>query len=134
MEIYTHSEDETRALGYRMGREAKPGVYCLYGELGGGKTTFVQGFAKGTGYHGRTQSPTFVLMRHYGHIYHLDLYRLTAEEEVRDLGFEEICADPENIVLIEWAEKARLLLPKKRTDITFDYIDDTTRLIHVLKL
>lgn len=92
-------------------------VIALTGNLGSGKTTFVQGFAEGLGISNRIISPTFILMRSYKiedkggfeALYHLDLYRLEGDvkREVLNLGFEEILENPKNIILIEWAEKIK---------------------------
>jgi len=121
------------------------GVIALYGELGSGKTTFVKGFLKGLGVHKRIVSPTFVFIREYrahtnqhGHrheltrrIYHVDLYRIEKPEDTRGLGLEEILSDPKNIIAIEWAEKIKDLLPKKRIDIFFKYVNETTRKVRL---
>lgn len=96
---------------------------CLYGELGSGKTTFVQGFAKGLGIPSRLLSPTFIIVRRYclvessGFLYHIDLYRHENEKNLLGLGLSEILADNNSIVLIEWAEKLGSLLPKERIDV-----------------
>ena len=107
-------------------------VLALTGELGSGKTTFVQGLAEGLGIKQRIISPTFILVRKYeipisniqyqiSNFYHIDLYRLeeNVETEVRNLGLEEIWQNPENIVVIEWAEKIKSMIPKKARWIEF---------------
>ena len=101
-------------------------VIALYGELGSGKTTFVQGLAKGLGIKQRIISPTFVVIRSYDNFFHIDLYRM---EKVEGLGLEEIIEDPANIVVIEWADKLGDLLPKKRWEIKFEHIDEQKRRI-----
>jgi len=112
-------------------------VIALTGDLGSGKTTFMQGFAEGLGYTGRLISPTFILMRQYpiqsGKLYHLDVYRLdkNVDEEAKDLGLMEIMSDPSNIVVIEWAEKMRTILPEDTQWISFEYVDDETRKIMI---
>lgn len=120
MEILTQSASETQSLGAKVASHLKPNsskatVIALTGNLGSGKTTFVQGFAKGLGVSTRIISPTFILMRSYKvegkvgfqNLYHLDLYRLEGDvkKEVLNLGFEEILENPQNIILVEWAEK-----------------------------
>ncbi len=120
MEILTQSASETKSLGAKVASGLKPNntkatVIAISGNLGSGKTTFVQGFAEGLGITTRIISPTFILMRSYkvenkegfNTLYHLDLYRLEGDvkSQVLNLGFEEIIQDPKNIVLIEWAEK-----------------------------
>lgn len=97
-------------------------MVALVGDLGSGKTTFVQGLAKGLGVKQRIISPTFILMRNYNHFYHLDLYRLEDNvwEEVKNLGVEEIWDNPDNVVVIEWAEKIHDHLPKDVIWIQFE--------------
>ena len=100
-------------------------VICLYGDLGSGKTTFAQGFAKGLGIPSRLLSPTFIIVRRYempqseGFLYHLDLYRVGGEKNLEGLGISEILTDSDSYVLIEWAEKLEGLLPDRRIDIRF---------------
>lgn len=114
-------------MGRKIGSSLKGGgVFALSGDLGSGKTTFIQGFAKGLGIKSKIISPTFILMRTYKGIRqltlcHLDLYRLEGdvEEEVKNLGLEEIWDDPKNIVVIEWAEKIKSILPKNTKWIRF---------------
>ena len=95
-------------------------LICLYGELGSGKTTFAQGFAKGLGINNRLLSPTFIIVRRYGFVqkshsfYHIDFYRLEKESEVLNLGITDIVNDPDSIAIIEWAERAEKLLSKER--------------------
>lgn len=96
------------------------------GELGSGKTTFVQALAKELGVEKTVQSPTYVLMKRYKTTHprfktlvHIDLYRLEREEELATLKLEEIVDDPGSLVCIEWPERARNLLPKLDLTITF---------------
>lgn len=120
MEIITKSAEETQRLGNKVGSDLKGGeIICLSGELGAGKTTFVQGIATGLGITSRVVSPTFIIMRDYPfvrdgqtmHFYHVDLYRLedNIEEEVFNLGVFDLWGKPENIFVIEWAEKLKEL-------------------------
>jgi tRNA threonylcarbamoyladenosine biosynthesis protein TsaE len=135
-------------------------VLALEGELGAGKTTFIQGFARALKIKQRITSPTFVLMRHYklrtinpekasgvkprgGHatlrgprgftgyklLVHIDAFRLKDWRELIPLGAKEMLASPENIVLIEWAERVRPILPRKHIKIHIDHLDRTTRRI-----
>jgi len=104
---------ETQAIGQNFAKNLKGGdVVLLYGDLGDGKTTFVQGLAKGLGIERRIISPTFILMRTHRintkgakFFYHLDLYRMESEKNLEGLGLEEILGNKENITVIEWAEK-----------------------------
>lgn len=101
-------------------------VIALTGDLGSGKTTFVQGFLCGLGVRRRATSPTFVLIKRFKlhvsgfkNVYHADAYRIKASSELVKLGIREIFSDPHNIVLIEWAERVRHLLPKRAIRISF---------------
>ena len=109
-------------------------ILGLEGDLGGGKTTFLQGFAKGLGIKQKVISPTFVIMKkfdipHYtfNNLYHLDCYRIEKPKELLSLGFKDIISYPTNIVAIEWVDKIKTLLPKNRLIIKFLFINDTTR-------
>ncbi len=126
-------------------------VFALEGELGAGKTTFVQGFAKALKIKQKITSPTFVLMRHYklgiGNpdarsgsrlgcrgwklLVHIDAFRLKDWHDLVSLGIKDIFADPENIVLIEWAERVQSILPKKHTKIHIDHLGKNTRKITI---
>ena len=143
MEFITNSAGQTQEFGqkiennivhsteYKVHRQV---VLALTGELGSGKTTFVQGFAKGLGIKQRIISPTFILMRKYGNnFYHIDLYRLeeNIENEVKNLGVEDIWKDPKNIVIIEWAEKIKKIIPKNVKWIRFENLGTDNRKIIV---
>jgi tRNA threonylcarbamoyladenosine biosynthesis protein TsaE len=119
----------------------------LEGELGGGKTTFLQGFAEGLGIKERVLSPTFVIMRKFRipsflgktdsrkspfrTFYHFDCYRLKDSEEIASLGIGKILSCPENIVAVEWADKIRKILPEKTVWIDFKFINSKTRKITI---
>lgn len=139
MEIITQSALETQKLGEKIGRDLafdklRPRTLCLYGDLGSGKTTFIQGLAKGLGIKKRVISPTFVFMKQYQpSFYHVDLYRINKVEEAKDLGLQEIFEDKKAIVAIEWAEKIKKILPKRRIDISFDYVSENQRKIIFFK-
>ena len=140
----TKNFEETQKLGEELAGEIKDGtVVALYGDLGSGKTTFVQGFAKGLGINKRLISPTYIILRTYKiklktknlklktsvqevkNFYHVDLYRIQNGEDIREIGLDEIIENGNDIVAIEWAEKLGYLLPKKRIDIYFKSQDDT---------
>ncbi len=135
MEILTKSARQTQKLGEKIANQLiinhQSSIIALTGELGSGKTTFVQGVLKGLGIKKRVISPTFVFIREYGRIYHVDLYRINSLADARGLGLEEILQDPHNIVLIEWAEKIKKILPKKRIDIHFNYLNNNQRKITI---
>ena len=139
-EILSKSEAQTKKIAKLLAQEIlkKPLknkgalIIGLEGELGSGKTRFVQGFAKGLGIRKRLTSPTFVLMKKYKNLYHLDCYRLNKPKDLLDLDFKEIISNPKNIVLIEWAEKVRRILPKDRIWIRFETVSSKKRKIKIL--
>ena len=123
---------ETIDLGERLGRNLRRGdIVCLFGDLGGGKTTFVKGLAKGLKVKlNSVNSPTFVLMNIYeGKIplYHFDLYRLRNTEELQHIGYEEFLYG-EGIAAIEWAERLEDLLPKEHLAVRFEHKDEGRRI------
>ncbi len=114
MKIITKSPEETKKLGEKLAQGLKNGgVACFWGDLGSGKTTLIQGIARSFGFK-RITSPTFIICRRYNKFFwHIDLYRLTSLAEAKAIGLEEILADPKNIVLIEWPEIIKKILPAK---------------------
>lgn len=135
--VTTQSFAETQKFGKDFLKQLHDAhVLALHGDLGSGKTTFVQGLAQGLGITQRIISPTFIIMRTYQahasgfkHFYHVDLYRIKSERDIEGLGLLEIMQDPENLVVIEWPEKIENLLPDKRVDLFFEYIADDERKI-----
>jgi tRNA threonylcarbamoyladenosine biosynthesis protein TsaE len=132
----TTSFEETQRLGIDFAKELTGGaVIALHGNLGSGKTTFVQGFAKGLGIEKNIISPTFIIMRTYiagdKNFYHVDLYRIESDKDVEGLGLLELIRDPQNIVVIEWPDKIEHLLPENRVDIYFEYLGDDKRKITI---
>ncbi len=132
----TNSDIETQKLAGELAKKFTKGAIALTGDLGAGKTTFVQGFAKALGIKEKIISPTFVLIRQHQIpktqkiLYHIDLYRL---EDFTGLGLEEIIHNPDNLILIEWAEKAKHLLPKNTIWISFENISEKIRKIVIKK-
>ncbi len=118
--VTSRSADETRILGAALAPTLVPGdVVSLSGDLGAGKTTFVQGLAAALGVKQAVTSPTFTLIHEYEGRYpvlHLDVYRLDSFQEVLDLGFEELL-DPAAVIVIEWGEALAPLLPGTRLQI-----------------
>lgn len=108
-------------------------VLALRGNLGGGKTTFLQGFAKGLGIKEKILSPTFVILKKFKNFYHIDCYRLNKPEEIFELNWKEIISNPKNIVAIEWPEKIKKVLPKNIIKIDFKLIDEQTRELTIEK-
>lgn len=121
-------------LGKKVGEGLQAGdVVALIGELGAGKTTFMQGLAQGLGVVGYVKSPSFTLVHKYEGrvpVYHLDLYRLGDVNEIYELGIEEYIYG-DGVCVIEWAEKAYSLLPEKHTLIKFLYTGEKTRKIEI---
>ncbi|MBI2642331.1 MAG: tRNA (adenosine(37)-N6)-threonylcarbamoyltransferase complex ATPase subunit type 1 TsaE [Candidatus Wildermuthbacteria bacterium] len=133
--VISNSPGATIALGSKVaksilklpvGRHAV--VVSLEGELGSGKTTFSQGFAKGLGIAQRITSPTFVIVKpykirntKYKLFYHIDCYRIHKPKELLDLGWRDMVADPKAIVLVEWGTRVKRLLPKHTTRIAFSH-------------
>ncbi len=105
-------------------------IIGLEGELGSGKTTFIQGLAKGLGIEELITSPTFVIMKKYdfskGKLYHIDCYRIDLKDLI-ELDFKEIINNPENIVVIEWAEKIKDILPNNTIWMKFEYLNKDKR-------
>lgn len=147
MEAITKSAEETKRFGKKIAHNlvsvgSKKAVLCLSGDLGSGKTTFVQGFAEAFGINQRIVSPTFILLKHYkindnprfSQISHLDLYRLeeNLEFEVKNLGIYDIWDSEGMITVVEWAEKIRKIVPKSAIWIYFDYLSERERKIRVV--
>ncbi|MBX6753504.1 tRNA (adenosine(37)-N6)-threonylcarbamoyltransferase complex ATPase subunit type 1 TsaE [Thermorudis peleae] len=137
LDLISHSPDQTRRLGTHLARFAEPGdLYLLSGSLGSGKTTLVQGIARGLKVGDYVQSPTFILaMEHAGllpdgrpvRLYHIDLYRLEKPSELLTFGIEDYLADPQGIVVIEWPEHASTDLFDDHLLIRLEFIAETKR-------
>jgi len=168
-EYFSSSSGQTKKIAETIAREIikiKPGekaiVLGLKGELGSGKTTFLQGFARGLGIKEKILSPTFVIYKkfqipslrkvsrretntnnqsnpksqilNFKNFYHLDCYRLQEPKELLTLGFKKIISNPQNIVAVEWAEKIKKILPKNTIWLNFEFIDEKTRKIAIKNL
>jgi tRNA threonylcarbamoyladenosine biosynthesis protein TsaE len=131
--IETHrlnSKEETIAFGRKMASLLPANtVIALSGNLGAGKTTFVQGLALGLHIKEPIQSPTFVLLNIYNRLYHFDLYRLKNSDDFSSLGFDEYF-DKGGIVAIEWPDRIADLLPPQTIQIHFHY-DEAGRTVTV---
>ena len=133
----TSTVDETKNLAKDLATEInKPTVIALYGNLGSGKTNFVQGLAEGLGIKKRVLSPTFVFMRSYElkrrgvkKFHHVDLYRLDSEKDVEAIGLKEILEDKDSIIAVEWPEKIENLLPENTVKIKFKTLGENKRKI-----
>jgi len=111
-------------------------VVGLYGDLGSGKTTFMQGVGAILRVVERMVSPTFVIEKIYKiehsrftHLIHIDAYRMEKEEELIHLGWQEIIGDPHNLVCIEWPERVSKIMPAGHIKINFTFVDEHTRAI-----
>ncbi|MBQ1511505.1 MAG: tRNA (adenosine(37)-N6)-threonylcarbamoyltransferase complex ATPase subunit type 1 TsaE [Selenomonadaceae bacterium] len=120
----TESPEQTSDLAVAVGKRIREGtVLCLEGDLGAGKTLFVQALAATLGVESEVTSPTFNLMNIYEGIcpiLHFDLYRLESEEQLEDIGFFEYTEDPEGIVVIEWADKFPDALPEEYVTVRLE--------------
>lgn len=118
MRMKTSSPKQTYALGEALANKIKKGiVLCLEGDLGAGKTLFVQGIAAGLHVQEEVTSPTFAIMNQYHGdcaIRHFDLYRLESAEELEDIGFDECVGAQDDVVVIEWPDKFPEAMPKER--------------------
>ncbi len=134
---FTRTEEETIAFGERLARSLPPRVVVLLiGELGAGKTTLAKGIVKGLGaaQPEEVSSPTFTLIHEYGaRVYHIDLYRIETERELRTLGLDELL-EREALVLVEWGERFPRLWPANRIEIRIDTANGEERDIIVEKL
>lgn len=109
-------------------------VVGLRGDLGAGKTAFVQQTAQLLGVTDTVTSPTFVIEKiykldhsHFAHLIHIDAYRLESDRELLSLGWSEITADPKNLIMIEWPEKVPGCMPSYAEYVTFTFVNETTR-------
>lgn len=135
MQKTTNSPQETKKLASDFARKLKGGeIIALFGDLGSGKTTFVQGLAKGLGVKERITSPTFIILNLHKakkelELAHFDLYRLNNEADLEGIGATDYLGKKNIISVIEWSEKAKKLLPKNTIWISFEHIDENKRKI-----
>lgn len=135
LDAISHGDDRMRSQGVRAT------VVGLYGDLGSGKTAFTQAVARALNIRETVTSPTFVIEKIYAvnhsgtdsqitpftHLIHIDAYRLEKSEELIRLGWNEIIADPANLILIEWPEKVPDIMPADHIKLSFTFIDEITR-------
>lgn len=148
MEIITKNARETKKAAALLASEILKKktdlphalVIGLVGELGSGKTTFAQGFARGLGIKEGVLSPTFVLMKQYAlkkaalrNFIHVDCYRLNNQEDLIPLGWRDIVENPRNLILIEWADRVLAALPRSFILITFNHLNETSRSIVIAR-
>ena len=143
LEYLTNSPSQTKRIGKNFAKEIlktknnkKAIIIGLEGDLGGGKTTFLQGFAFGLEIKEKILSPTFVIFKRFKvkdlrikNFYHFDCYRIKNSKEILNINFKEIISNPQNVIAIEWAERVKSLLPKNIAWIKFDFVDRNKRKI-----
>ena len=130
----TYSEQETYDFAYSLAKEALPGqVYCLNGDLGGGKTVFARGFGAGLGIDEPIVSPTFTILKEYDEgrlpLYHFDVYRIGSSDEMEEVGYFDKLDRADGVCLIEWSVLIEDVIPedainveiKKENSKGFDY-------------
>lgn len=135
--VETRSAEETTRLASALTPILIPGdVIALAGDLGAGKTTFVQGIGAGLGCPERITSPTFILMKEYSGgrypLMHIDVFRLKKVQEVIDLGYDEFL-DPSYVVAIEWGDVVEPLLPREHLLVEIRFGDEESSRQVVLK-
>ncbi len=135
LNLISRSPEETRELGAQLASLVQPGdVLALSGDLGTGKTTLIQGLARGLGITQPVTSPTFILINEYRSsppLYHVDCYRLEdAPAEAQAIGLEELLSG-DGVCVIEWADRLRELLPAERLEIRFRWVDARVRHIEI---
>jgi len=150
----TKNSKETQKLGEILAKELKDGkIIALEGDLGCGKTTFTQGFLKGLMIKGPYTSPTFVVMKQYHkahnkkqktknkgmlhvpcsmfqNIYHIDAYRVNSKD-ILSLGWQEITGNKKNVIIIEWADRIKKIIPADALWIKFEWIGEKERKISI---
>lgn len=151
---------DTQNFAKEFAKNLKPGdAVALYGDLGAGKTTFIQGLAAGLDYKGKVTSPTFIIIRTYEisdrslralrplrglqrpltsdqqikikKLHHIDLYRVEGAQNLKTVGVEEFLRDSEAVAVIEWSEKIEKLLPKEAIKINIEVTGENQRKIRV---
>ena len=131
MDFFSRSPEQTRRVGVRLGGALQAGdVICLQGDLGAGKTTFVQGVAEGWGSRDSVSSPTFIIVNVYRgvgdkQLFHMDAYRLDSTAEAEELDLDSMLS--RGPLLIEWPERMERLIPRQRLLVQFEYMNQEER-------
>ena len=131
VEFLSRNPEQTRKIGIRLGAALQAGdVICLQGDLGAGKTTFVQGVAQGWGSVDAVSSPTFILVNVYrdtggNQLFHLDAYRLDSILEAEELDL--VTMQAQGPLLVEWPERMEKLIPRDRLWVKLEYVDQEER-------
>jgi len=133
LNIISHSEDQTRRYGAKLGMLLRAGdIVCLSGDMGAGKTVFTSGIGLGWGSQYPVTSPTFNLVHEHRRekdrqrLYHLDCYRLNSPRESVSIGMDDLL-DGTGILIIEWAERVESVLPEQRLWIELRALDERRR-------
>ncbi len=137
LDFISHSPEQTRRIGWRLGQHARAGdVFLLSGPFGAGKTLLTQGLAAGLAVVDRVTSPSFTLVNEHDgraadgrrvRLYHVDLYRLETAAEVATVGLEELFADPDGICAIEWPDRLGAETPPEHLLIALAPVSETKR-------
>ena len=131
IDFFSRSPEQTRSIGMRLGGALQAGdVVCLQGNLGAGKTTFVQGIAKGWGSLDSVSSQTFIIVNVYrradqSQLFHMDAYRLDSTSEAEELDLDSMLS--QGPLLIEWPERLNGLVPNERLWVQLEHIDEEER-------
>lgn len=131
VDFFSRSPEQTRQIGTRLGEVLRPGdVICLQGDLGAGKTTFVQGIAQGWGSLDSVSSPTFIIVNVYRRrdqacLFHMDAYRLDSTPEAEELDIDTMLS--QGPLLIEWPERMDGLVPPEHLWVRFEYLAEDER-------
>lgn len=148
MVYLTQSPSQTEKIGENLAKNLLKKkariIIGLTGNLGGGKTTFLKGFAKGLGIKEKIASPTFLIMKsfnvpkdeqlnpqRFSVFFHFDCYRIKKEKEILDIGFKNIVSNSENITAVEWSDKIRKIMPRDSIFIDFRFKNEKTREIFI---
>lgn len=140
MNYISKNSNQTKKIAATIAERFKQtgGVIALMGDLGAGKTTFTQGFARALGITEKVISPTFVITRQHQipdkdrWLFHIDLYRIEQDIDINESGIQEMIGQTDSIVLIEWPEKILNKLPSKTLKISIKKISENERLLTVL--
>lgn len=131
MDFFSRSPEQTRRIGVRLGGALQVGdVICLQGDLGAGKTTFVQGIAQGWGSKDSVTSPTFILVNVYrradeSQLFHMDAYRLDSTPEAEELDLDTMLA--QGPLIVEWPERIDGLVPGENLWVKLEHVDEEER-------
>lgn len=131
LDFLSHSPEQTRRIGMRLGAVLQAGdLICLQGDLGAGKTTFVQGIAQGWGSLDSVSSPTFILVNIYrrndqAQLFHMDAYRLDSTPEAEELDLDSMLV--EGALIVEWPERMAGLIPAERLWVNLEHVTDEER-------